>query len=165
MAFVTPHPPRCQLSLPSQVGLEVQARSYDFTVTCPVLPGDLVATVPVVKAQPFSLSEPRQLLDKAKTAMDTGNLDEAATSATRAWLRLTQVAGAHHRLCSGAYSLLAVVLYHTGDFLQAAYYQQKALVINERALGLDHPDTLKAYGDLAVFYYRWVSPLPVTAAL
>jgi len=141
-------------SVCQKVGLEIRARNYDFTVTCPVLPGDLLATVPVVKTQPFSFSEPRQLLDGAKAAMDAGNLGEAASSATQALWKLSQVAGAHHKLCSGAYSLLAVVLYHTGDFLQAAYYQQKALVINERALGLDHPDTLKAYGDLAVFYYR-----------
>lgn len=39
-------------------------------------------------------------------------------------------------------------------YLQATIYQQKALDINERELGLDHPDTMKSYGDLAVFYYR-----------
>lgn len=39
-------------------------------------------------------------------------------------------------------------------FPQATIYQQKALDINERELGLDHPDTMKSYGDLAVFYYR-----------
>lgn len=38
--------------------------------------------------------------------------------------------------------------------IQATIYQQKALDINERELGLDHPDTMKSYGDLAVFYYR-----------
>lgn len=37
---------------------------------------------------------------------------------------------------------------------QATIYQQKALDINERELGLDNPDTMKSYGDLAVFYYR-----------
>nr|XP_009421419.2 PREDICTED: protein TSS-like [Musa acuminata subsp. malaccensis] len=37
---------------------------------------------------------------------------------------------------------------------KATTYQQKALDINERELGLDHPDTMKSYGDLAVFYYR-----------
>ncbi|OIW19851.1 hypothetical protein TanjilG_27217 [Lupinus angustifolius] len=37
---------------------------------------------------------------------------------------------------------------------KATIYQQKALDINERELGLDHPDTMKSYGDLAVFYYR-----------
>ena len=34
-------------------------------------------------------------------------------------------------------------------------YQQKALDIDERELGLNHPDTMKSYGgDLAVFYYQ-----------
>ncbi|KAL6321425.1 hypothetical protein AAG906_016524 [Vitis piasezkii] len=37
---------------------------------------------------------------------------------------------------------------------KATIYQQKALDINERELGLDHPDTMKSYGDLVVFYYR-----------
>ncbi|XP_040367055.1 protein TSS isoform X2 [Rosa chinensis] len=37
---------------------------------------------------------------------------------------------------------------------KATIYQQRALDINERELGLDHPDTMKSYGDLAVFYYR-----------
>ncbi|KAK9675370.1 hypothetical protein RND81_11G003600 [Saponaria officinalis] len=37
---------------------------------------------------------------------------------------------------------------------QATVYQQKALDINERELGPDHPDTMKSYGDLSVFYYR-----------
>ncbi|KAF3782810.1 TSS protein [Nymphaea thermarum] len=37
---------------------------------------------------------------------------------------------------------------------KATIYQQKALDINEKELGLDHPDTMKSYGDLSVFYYR-----------
>ncbi|GJN01545.1 hypothetical protein PR202_ga18819 [Eleusine coracana subsp. coracana] len=37
---------------------------------------------------------------------------------------------------------------------KATIYQQKALDINERELGLDHPETMKSYGDLSVFYYR-----------
>lgn len=47
--------------------------------------------------------------------------------------------------------------FNSSSFLlksQATIYQQKALDINERELGLDHPDTMKSYGDLAVFYYR-----------
>ncbi|KAL5212192.1 hypothetical protein ABZP36_023039 [Zizania latifolia] len=53
-------------------------------------------------------------------------------------------------------SLLWNVIFTNVDalFYQATIYQQKALDINERELGLDHPDTMKSYGDLAVFYYR-----------
>ncbi|KAI4997688.1 hypothetical protein ZWY2020_053030 [Hordeum vulgare] len=40
------------------------------------------------------------------------------------------------------------------DEVHATIYQQNALDINERELGLDHPDTMKSYGDLDVFYYR-----------
>ena len=46
--------------------------------------------------------------------------------------------------------MLKVSSYH----FQATIYQQKALDINERELGPDHPDTMKSYGDLSVFYYR-----------
>ncbi|KAF9617084.1 hypothetical protein IFM89_033189 [Coptis chinensis] len=72
----------------------------------------------------------------------------------KALSKMIAVCGPYHRLTASAYSLLAVVLYHTGDFNQATVYQQKALDINERELGLDHPDTMKSYGDLSVFYYR-----------
>ncbi|PQQ18578.1 protein TSS [Prunus yedoensis var. nudiflora] len=72
----------------------------------------------------------------------------------KALAKMIAVCGPYHRVTASAYSLLAVVLYHTGDFNQATIYQQKALAINERELGLDHPDTMKSYGDLSVFYYR-----------
>ncbi|GAY62754.1 hypothetical protein CUMW_220290, partial [Citrus unshiu] len=54
------------------------------------------------------------------------------------------VCGPYRRTTASAYSLLAV----------ATIYHQKALDINERELGLDHPDTMKSYGDLSIFYYR-----------
>eukprot|EP00873_Tetraselmis_striata_P016083 jgi/Tetstr1/436347/TSEL_025183.t2 len=149
-----PNPAILLRAVCQKVGIELAARSYNFSGAAPVSPADVVALVPVVKAPAPPLAEARNLLDGAKADMDSGRLDAAAAGATRAALLLSELAGAHHRLAAGAYSLLAVVLYHTGDFLQAAYYQQKALIINERALGLDHPDTLKSYGDLAVFYYR-----------
>lgn len=39
------------------------------------------------------------------------------------------------------YSYLAMVLYHAGDIAGAIMQQHKELIINERCLGLDHPDT------------------------
>lgn len=34
-----------------------------------------------------------------------------------------------------------MVLYHAGDMAGAIMQQHKELIINERCLGLDHPDT------------------------
>ncbi|XP_068479857.1 protein REDUCED CHLOROPLAST COVERAGE 1-like isoform X1 [Phaseolus vulgaris] len=137
-----------------KVGIELVPRDFDMDSPIPFHKSDIVSLVPVHKQAACSSADGRQLLESSKTALDKGKLEDAVTYGTKALAKLVAVCGPYHRMTAGAYSLLAVVLYHTGDFNQATIYQQKALDINERELGLDHPDTMKSYGDLAVFYYR-----------
>lgn len=137
-----------------KVGVELVPRDFDMDSPFPFQKSDVVSLVPVHKQAACSSADGRQLLESSKTALDKGKLEDAVTYGTKALAKLVAVCGPYHRMTAGAYSLLAVVLYHTGDFNQATIYQQKALDINERELGLDHPDTMKSYGDLAVFYYR-----------
>lgn len=137
-----------------KVGIELAPRDYDMDCCNPFKEFDVISMVPVYKQVACSSADGRTLLESSKTALDKGKLDDAVNFGTKALAKLVAVCGPYHRMTAGAYSLLAVVLYHTGDFNQAAIYQQKALDINERELGLDHPDTMKSYGDLAVFYYR-----------
>ncbi|PIN12375.1 hypothetical protein CDL12_15001 [Handroanthus impetiginosus] len=137
-----------------KVGVEIVPRDFDMKSAQPFRKEDIVSLVPVHKQAACSSADGRQLLESSKTALDKGKLEEAVSYGTKALAKLVAVCGPYHRMTAGAYSLLAVVLYHTGDFNQATIYQQKALDINERELGLDHPDTMKSYGDLAVFYYR-----------
>ncbi|KAF3960029.1 hypothetical protein CMV_015218 [Castanea mollissima] len=40
-----------------------------------------------------------------------------------------------------------------GDMAGVIMQQHKELIINERCLGLDHPDTVHSYGNLALFYH------------
>ncbi|XP_048133887.1 protein REDUCED CHLOROPLAST COVERAGE 2 isoform X2 [Rhodamnia argentea] len=137
-----------------KVGLELVPRDYDVESPSPFRILDIISLVPVYKHVACSSADGRTLLESSKTSLDKGKLEDAVTYGTKALSKLVSVCGPYHRMTAGAYSLLAVVLYHTGDFNQATIYQQKALDINERELGLDHPDTMKSYGDLAVFYYR-----------
>ncbi|MCL7043526.1 hypothetical protein MKW94_000528 [Papaver nudicaule] len=137
-----------------KVGIELAPRDFDMDSSDPFRKIDIVSLVPVHKQVACSSADGRQLLESSKTALDKGKLEDAVSYGTKALAKLVAVCGPYHRMTAGAYSLLAVVLYHTGDFNQATIYQQKALDINERELGLDHPDTMKSYGDLAVFYYR-----------
>ncbi|KAM1707770.1 hypothetical protein ACFX13_000914 [Malus domestica] len=137
-----------------KVGIEMVPRDFDVDSPSPFQSSDIVSLVPVHKQAACSSADGRQLLESSKTALDKGKLEDAVAFGTKALAKLVAVCGPYHRMTAGAYSLLAVVLYHTGDFNQATIYQQKALDINERELGLDHPDTMKSYGDLAVFYYR-----------
>ncbi|KAL5650509.1 hypothetical protein ACJX0J_041318, partial [Zea mays] len=138
----------------SKVGLELVARDYDMNSPNPFDKSDIVSIVPVCKHVVYSSIDGRNLLESSKMALDKGKLDDAVSYGTKALSKIIAVCGPYHRLTANAYSLLAVVLYHTGDFNQATVYQQKALDINERELGLDHPETMKSYGDLSVFYYR-----------
>ncbi|KAJ6958164.1 protein TSS-like [Populus alba x Populus x berolinensis] len=140
--------------LSHKVGLELLPRDYDMDNTSPFKKSDIISMVPVYKHVACSSADGRTLLESSKTSLDKGKLEDAVNYGTKALSKLVSVCGPFHRMTAGAYSLLAVVLYHTGDFNQATIYQQKALDINERELGLDHPDTMKSYGDLAVFYYR-----------
>ncbi|XP_010267644.1 PREDICTED: protein TSS [Nelumbo nucifera] len=137
-----------------KVGIELAPRDFDMDSQHPFRKVDIISLVPVHKQAACSSADGRQLLESSKTALDKGKLEDAVSYGTKALAKLVAVCGPYHRMTAGAYSLLAVVLYHTGDFSQATIYQQKALDINERELGLDHPDTMKSYGDLAVFYYR-----------
>jgi hypothetical protein len=44
-----------------------------------------------------------------------------------------------------------MVLYHAGDMAGAIMQQHKELIINERCLGLDHPDT--AHRHFSTLFY------------
>ncbi|KAH9666984.1 tetratricopeptide repeat (TPR)-like superfamily protein [Citrus sinensis] len=137
-----------------KVGLELVPRDYGMDCTNPFTRDDIVSMVPVCKHVGCTSADGRTLLESSKIALDKGKLEDAVNYGTKALARVIAVCGPYHRTTASAYSLLAVVLYHTGDFNQATIYQQKALDINERELGLDHPDTMKSFGDLSVFYYR-----------
>ncbi|KAK8516508.1 hypothetical protein V6N12_038748 [Hibiscus sabdariffa] len=58
-----------------------------------------------------------------------------------------------HREVANCCRYLAMVLYHAGDMAGAVMQQHKELIINERCLGLDHPDTAHSYGNMALFYH------------
>ncbi|CAA6670472.1 unnamed protein product [Spirodela intermedia] len=137
-----------------KVGLELAPRDYDMDSPNPFDKSDIISIIPVCKHVACSSADGRNLLESSKTALDKGKLEDAVNYGTKALSKLIAVCGPYNRMTASAYSLLAVVLYHTGDFNQATIYQQKALDINERELGLDHPETMKSYGDLSVFYYR-----------
>ncbi|TYJ31481.1 hypothetical protein E1A91_A06G201500v1 [Gossypium mustelinum] len=137
-----------------KVGLELVPKDYDMECKEPFKGCNIISIYPVCKHIVCASADGRTLLESSKAALDKGKLEDAVNYGTKALAKMIAVCGPYHRTTASAYSLLAVVLYHTGDFNQATIYQQKALDINERELGLDHPDTAKSYGDLAVYYYQ-----------
>ncbi|CAI9103152.1 OLC1v1001598C1 [Oldenlandia corymbosa var. corymbosa] len=140
-------------NLAQKVGITVAARRYDFDAVAPFQTSDILNLQPVVKhAIPVS-SEAKDLVETGKVQLAEGMLSEAYTLFSEAFTILQQVTGPMHREVANCCRYLAMVLYHAGDMSGAIMQQHKELIINERCLGLDHPDTAHSYGNMALFYH------------
>lgn len=158
--FVLPEDARLQVkkvsvmrNLCQKVGISVAARKYDFNAATPFQTSDILNLQPVVKHSVPVCSEAKNLVEMGKVQLAEGLLSEAYTLFSEAFSILQQVTGPMHREVANCCRYLAMVLYHAGDMAGAIMQQHKELIINERCLGLDHPDTAHSYGNMALFYH------------
>lgn len=140
-------------NLCQKVGISVAARKYDFNAAAPFETSDILNLQPVVKHSVPVCSEAKNLVEMGKVQLAEGLLSEAYTLFSEAFSILQQVTGPMHREVANCCRYLAMVLYHAGDMAGAIMQQHKELIINERCLGLDHPDTAHSYGNMALFYH------------
>ncbi|XP_042511663.1 clustered mitochondria protein [Macadamia integrifolia] len=140
-------------NLCQKVGITIAARIYDLDSATPFQASDILNLQPVVKHSVPVCSEARDLVETGKIRLAEGLLSEAFTLFSEAFSILQQVTGPMHREVANCCRYLAMVLYHAGDMAGAIMQQHKELIINERCLGLDHPDTAHSYGNMALFYH------------
>lgn len=136
-----------------KVGITIAARKYDLNSAMPFQTSDIIDLQPVVKHSVPVCSEAKDLVEMGKVQLAEGMLSEAYTLFSEAFSILQQVTGPMHREVANCCRYLAMVLYHAGDMAGAIMQQHKELIINERCLGLDHPDTAHSYGNMALFYH------------
>ncbi|XP_076911185.1 clustered mitochondria protein-like [Bidens hawaiensis] len=136
-----------------KVGVAIAAKKYDLSAGTPFQTSDILNLQPVVKHSIPVCQEAKQLVETGKVQLAEGMLNEAYNLFTEAFTVLQQVTGPMHREVANCCRYLAMVLYHAGDMASAIMQQHKELIINERCLGLDHPDTAHSYGNMALFYH------------
>ncbi|XP_052211359.1 clustered mitochondria protein [Diospyros lotus] len=140
-------------NLCQKVGITIAARKYELDVAAPFQTSDILNVQPVVKHSIPVSSEAKDLVETGKIQLAEGMLSEAYALFSEAFTILQQVTGPMHREVANCCRYLAMVLYHAGDMAGAIMQQHKELIINERCLGLDHPDTAHSYGNMALFYH------------
>ncbi|RWR77799.1 clustered mitochondria protein isoform X4 [Cinnamomum micranthum f. kanehirae] len=140
-------------NLCQKVGIAIASRKYDLVAAAPFQASDILNLQPVVKHSVPVCSEARNLVETGKARLAEGMLNEAYALFSEAFSLLQQVTGPMHREVANCCRYLAMVLYHAGDLTGAIMQQHKELIINERCLGLDHPDTAHSYGNMALFYH------------
>eukprot|EP00250_Pteridium_aquilinum_P016315 c23046_g1_i1 orf=399-4781(+) len=140
-------------NLCQKVGVTLAARKYDFHAPAPFQTSDILDLHAVVKHSVPMCADARDLLESGKLRLAQGKLNEAYELFSEGFSVLQQVCGPMHREVANCCRYLAMVLYHAGDMAGAIMQQHKELIINERCLGLDHPDTAHSYGNMALFYH------------
>ncbi|GAB2260888.1 hypothetical protein Droror1_Dr00011743 [Drosera rotundifolia] len=140
-------------NLCQKVGITIAARRFDLDNAAPFQSADILDMRPVVKHSIPVCSEAKFLIEAGKVQLAEGMLSEAYTLFSEGFSILQQVTGPMHREVANCCRYLAMVLYHAGDMAGAIMQQHKELIINERCLGLDHPDTAHSYGNMALFYH------------
>jgi len=137
--------PQTLRSLCQKVGIQVEAKDYQFDAEIPFQSQNILGLFPIVKHCDPESNDGKNLLEVGKSFLGQGRLDIAYELLTEALAIFHQVYGPMHRDTAHCYSNLGTVLFHAKDFAQALDHQQKATVINERVLGLDHHDTSQSY--------------------
>ncbi|XP_068641085.1 clustered mitochondria protein-like isoform X2 [Aristolochia californica] len=140
-------------NLCQKAGIVITARKYNLEAASPFETSDVLNLQPVVKHSVPVCSEARDLVETGKVKLADGMLNEAYALFVEAFSIFQQVTGPMHREVANCCRYLAMVLYHSGDMAGAIMQQHKELIINERCLGLDHPDTVHSYGNMALFYH------------
>ncbi|KAJ7545279.1 hypothetical protein O6H91_09G113600 [Diphasiastrum complanatum] len=140
-------------NLCQKVGVTLAARSYDFNAPAAFQTLDIQDLHAVVKHAAPACADSHDLMESGKLRLAQGKLSEAYELFSEAFTILQQVCGPMHREVANCCRYLAMVLYHAGDMAGAIMQQHKELIINERCLGIDHPDTAHSYGNMALFYH------------
>lgn len=67
---------------------------------------------------------------------------------------LLQITGAMNEEVARCITNIASIQFKFGDFLQAIELQTKAIVLQERLLGVEHPDVGYSYATLSMYYHN-----------
>ncbi|KAJ3083536.1 Intracellular distribution of mitochondria [Quaeritorhiza haematococci] len=159
-----------------KAGIQIEARDYDFEALAVgaagaevkrskqvngaqateegkaiFYPKDIVNLVPLVKhAEPRSAFA-EEAHEHGRIYLAQGQKEIGQELITEALTLYEQVYGPVHPETGRAYAQLAMINFHNQEADLAKMYQRKAVIVTERTQGVDDPDTLQQYMNLAFF--------------
>ncbi|CAF1421234.1 unnamed protein product [Adineta ricciae] len=157
-------------SLCLKTGLQLAMREYQYdsaykssrTSNECFTEDDIVNIYPVIKQVPPKPSDAYQFFTTGQQKIQQGLLREGFELISEAHNLLNNVYGPMHPEISMCLRLLARLNYIMGDYQEALFTQHKAVMMSERVLGVDHPQTATEYIHMAL--YSFANNLSVNAA-
>uniref|UniRef100_A0AAR2K973 Clustered mitochondria protein homolog n=1 Tax=Pygocentrus nattereri TaxID=42514 RepID=A0AAR2K973_PYGNA len=138
-----------------KTGIQILIREYHFDAKHkPVFTEEDVLNIfPIVKHISPRASDGLYLLHCGQAKVQQGCLKEGCELISQALGLFTNVYGALHRDVCTCLRLLGRIYYILGDYSEALSHQQRAVLISERVLGIEHPNTIQEYKHLGLYCF------------
>ena len=135
-------------------GIEVVARTYNFASGSPFRASDIVSFFPVVKCLQFQSTDARSCWSKPRACWTRESWTTLSWPAHPRSARSWRCAAAPRTPAAPTPSACSPWCCTTRGLRPGGRPPGQGARDQREEFGLDHPDTIKSYGDLAVFYYR-----------
>nr|XP_020666387.1 clustered mitochondria protein homolog [Pogona vitticeps] len=138
-----------------KTGIQILLKEYNFdnrhkpTFT----EEDILNIFPVVKHVNPKASDAFHFFQSGQAKVQQGFLKEGCELISEALNLFNNVYGAMHVEICACLRLLARLNYIMGDYSEALSNQQKAVLMSERVLGIEHPNTIQEYMHLALYCF------------
>ncbi|KAK2873015.1 hypothetical protein Q8A67_022912 [Cirrhinus molitorella] len=138
-----------------KTGIQILLREYHFDSENKTVftEEDILNIFPVVKHISPRSSDALYLLRCGQSRVQQGCLKEGCELISQALGLFTNVYGALHQDVCICLRLLGRIHYILGDYVEALSHQQRAVLISERVLGIEHPNTIQEYKHLGLYCF------------
>ncbi|XP_068441029.1 clustered mitochondria protein homolog isoform X2 [Clinocottus analis] len=138
-----------------KTGIQILIKEYNFDSRHKpaFTEEDILNIFPVVKHVNPKASDAFHFFQSGQAKVQQGFLKEGCELINEALNLFNNVYGAMHVEICACLRLLARLNYIMGDHPEALSNQQKAVLMSERVLGIEHPNTIQEYMHLALYCF------------
>ncbi|XP_034025241.1 clustered mitochondria protein homolog isoform X2 [Thalassophryne amazonica] len=138
-----------------KTGIQILIKEYNFDSRHKpaFTEEDILNIFPVVKHVNPKASDAFHFFQSGQVKVQQGFLKEGCELINEALNLFNNVYGAMHVEICACLRLLARLNYIMGDHAEALSNQQKAVLMSERVLGIEHPNTIQEYMHLALYCF------------
>ncbi|KAM6932597.1 clustered mitochondria protein homolog isoform 1-T1 [Lycodopsis pacificus] len=142
-----------EISLKTGIQILIKEYNFDSRHKPAFTEEDILNIFPVVKHVNPKASDAFHFFQSGQAKVQQGFLKEGCELINEALNLFNNVYGAMHVEICACLRLLARLNYIMGDHAEALSNQQKAVLMSERVLGIEHPNTIQEYMHLSLYCF------------
>uniref|UniRef100_A0A672RHQ9 Clustered mitochondria protein homolog n=1 Tax=Sinocyclocheilus grahami TaxID=75366 RepID=A0A672RHQ9_SINGR len=142
-----------EISIKTGIQILIKEYNFDSRHKPAFTEEDILNIFPVVKHVNPKASDAFHFFQSGQAKVQQGFLKEGCELINEALNLFNNVYGAMHVEICACLRLLARLNYIMGDHPEALSNQQKAVLMSERVLGIEHPNTVQEYMHLALYCF------------